>query len=49
MKTISFVIPVFNEEKGIGKIFKALNGFILPLNLKLDKVIFVNENSYEEY
>lgn len=34
----------FNEEKRIGKIFKALNGFILPLNLKLDKVIFVNES-----
>lgn len=45
MKTISFVIPLYNEEQRIGKAFKALNGLVLPVGLKLEKVIFVNDGS----
>ena len=48
MKTISFVIPVFNEEKRIEKTFEALNELILPRGLKLSKIVFVNDGSKDK-
>lgn len=45
MKTISFVIPVYNEEKRLKKAFTALEkGFSFD-GIKLEKVIFVNDGS----
>lgn len=48
MKTISFVIPVYNEEKRIKKTFRALNKLRLPRELRLEKVIFVNDGSSDQ-
>jgi dolichyl-phosphate beta-glucosyltransferase len=45
MKSISFIIPVYNEEERIGKTFKALRELQLPFGLKLQEVIFVNDGS----
>lgn len=45
MKTLSFVIPVYNEEKRIHRTFKALSSVTLPYGLKLEKVVFVNDGS----
>ncbi len=45
MKTISFVIPVYNEEKRLTKTFAALSELALPRGLKLSEVIFVNDGS----
>lgn len=45
MKTISFVIPVYNEEKRLHKTFSALESFVVPEVLKLQEVIFVNDGS----
>lgn len=53
MKSISFVIPVYNEAKRLSKTFKALNELRLPRGpalsgvegLKLKEVIFVNDGS----
>lgn len=45
MKTISFVIPVYNEEKRIGNTIKALMGGVYFAGLKLEKVIFVDDGS----
>lgn len=45
MQTISFVIPVYNEEKRIKKTFQALQELQLPSGLKLEEVIFVNDGS----
>jgi len=45
MKTLSFVIPVYNEEKRLQKTFSALNKFKTPKGLKLQNVIFVNDGS----
>lgn len=45
MKTISFVIPFYNEEKRIKKTIESLlKGFSFA-GLKLEKVIFVNDGS----
>jgi dolichyl-phosphate beta-glucosyltransferase len=44
-KTITFVIPVYNEEDRIGKTFEALRKLRLPRGLKLEEVIFVNDGS----
>ncbi len=45
MKTISFVIPVYNEEKRINKTIKTLlKGFSFN-GLKLEKIIFVDDGS----
>lgn len=43
--TLSFVIPVYNEEKRIDKTFEALDSLVLPRGLRLKKVIFVNDGS----
>ena len=48
MKTISFVIPIFNEEKRINKTFKALKRFKVPEGLKLSEVIFVDDGSEDK-
>ena len=48
MKTISFVIPVYNEQKRITKTFEALKRVKLPLGLKLSEVIFVNDGSTDQ-
>jgi dolichyl-phosphate beta-glucosyltransferase len=45
MKTISFIIPVYNEEQRLSKTFSALNSFVVPEALKLQEVIFVNDGS----
>lgn len=45
MKTLSFVIPVYNEEKRLKKTFKALLGGFSFDGIKLEKVIFVNDGS----
>jgi len=45
MKTISFVIPIYNETPRLQKTFKALRELKLPAQLFLEKVIFVNDGS----
>ena len=45
MKTLSFVIPVYNEENRIGKTLKAIMGGVSFSGLKLEKVIFVDDGS----
>lgn len=45
MKTMSFVIPVFNEEKRIGRTIEALKTLEVPGTIVLEKVIFVNDGS----
>lgn len=48
MKTLTLVIPVYNEEKRIGKTIKALlRGFSFA-DLKLEKVIFVDDGSRDK-
>ena len=44
-KTISFLIPLFNEEKRIYKSISALKNADIPQNLRLEKIIFVNDGS----
>jgi dolichyl-phosphate beta-glucosyltransferase len=44
-KTLSIVIPVFNEEKRVKKAFTELSKLALPRGLKLEEVIFVNDGS----
>jgi len=48
MKTISFVIPVFNEENRLTKTFEALRELQLPRGLSLLEVIFVNDGSTDK-
>ncbi len=48
MKTITFVIPVYNEEKRLDKTIKALKEVKLPAGLKLEKIIFVNDGSTDK-
>lgn len=45
MKTLSFIIPVYNEEKRIHKTFAALQELQLPRGLKLLEIIFVDDGS----
>lgn len=45
MKTISFIIPVYNEEKRLGKTFSALRNLVMPEGYKLEAVIFVDDGS----
>lgn len=45
MKTLSFVIPVYNEEKRLEKTFKALRELRLPSGLQLEKIVFINDGS----
>ncbi len=48
MKTLSFVIPVYNEEKRIGKTIKALQKGFNFNGLKLKEVIFVDDGSTDQ-
>lgn len=45
MKSISFVIPVYNESERLVATFEALKELSLPVGLKLDEVIFVDDGS----
>jgi len=45
MKTVSFVIPVYNEEKRLHKTMGALNTLKLHKDIRLSEVIFVNDGS----
>jgi len=47
MKTISFVIPIYNEEQRLQKTFLALRKFRTPEGLKLQEVIFVDDGSID--
>ncbi len=48
MKTISIVIPVFNEEKRLQKTFDALTTLKLFRGIRLSEVIFVNDGSTDK-
>lgn len=48
MKSISIIIPVFNEEKRLEKTFKALKALSLPRGLRLEEVIFVDDGSTDK-
>ncbi len=48
MKSISIIIPVFNEEKRLTKTFKALYELALPRGLKLEEIIFVDDGSNDK-
>ena len=48
MKSISIIIPVFNEEKRLTKTFKALLELKLPRGLKLEEIIFVDDGSHDK-
>jgi len=45
MKTLSFVIPVYNEEKRIEKTIKALNKGFSFSGIKIEKIFFVDDGS----
>lgn len=45
MKSLSFIIPIYNEEKRFYKTQEALMKLKLPRGLKLDEVIFVDDGS----
>lgn len=47
MKSISFIIPVYNEEKRLPKTFKALRELKIPKGLKLESVVFVDDGSVD--
>lgn len=47
-KTISYLIPVYNEEKRLIKSVVALRNATVPSELKLEKIIFVNDGSTDE-
>lgn len=48
MKTLSIVIPVYNEEERIEKCFQALRKFKPPKEVVVDRVIFVSDGSTDE-
>ena len=48
MKTLSIVIPVYNEEKRLNKTFKALSEGFSFTGIRLEKLIFVNDGSSDE-
>lgn len=48
MKTLSIIIPVYNEESRLVKTFQALSELRLPRGLKLEEVIFVNDGSRDK-
>lgn len=48
MKTLSFVIPVYNEEKRIGETIKALKKEYFFSGIKLEQIIFVNDGSTDK-
>lgn len=48
MKTLSFVIPMYNEQFRLTKTMAALNSFEKPKGITLSEVIFVNDGSTDE-
>ena len=46
--SLSFVIPVYNEEKRLKKTFKALKEANIPSELIVKEVIFVNDGSRDD-
>jgi len=48
MKTLTLVIPVYNESKRLNKTFSTLNKWIVSSGLKLEQVIFVNDGSTDQ-
>ncbi len=46
-KTLTFVIPVYNEETRLSKTFKALLKGISFAGIKLEKIIFVDDGSID--
>lgn len=46
--TLSFVVPMYNEEKRIGKTLKALREFDVPQGVTLEKIIFINDGSQDK-
>lgn len=48
MKTLSLIVPVFNEEKRLGKTFKELKRLSLPQTLQLNEIIFINDGSTDK-
>lgn len=47
MKTISFIIPVYNEKNRLAKTFQALKELKLPKSLLLENIIFVDDGSID--
>lgn len=47
-KTISFVIPVYNEQKRILRTVTALRNAVIPKYLDVEKIIFVNDGSTDD-
>lgn len=47
-KTISFLIPLYNEEKRLIKTVTALRNAVIPQGLRLEKIIFVNDGSCDD-
>jgi dolichyl-phosphate beta-glucosyltransferase len=48
MKTISFIIPVYNEEKRFYKTQEALMKLRMPKGLSLEEIIFVDDGSTDK-
>lgn len=48
MKTLSFIIPVYNEENRIHKTFTALKQLRLNRDLRLVEIIFINDGSTDK-
>lgn len=44
-KTVSIVIPIYNESKRIHRAFSTLTSFVPPKGIKIKSVIFVNDGS----
>jgi dolichyl-phosphate beta-glucosyltransferase len=47
-KTISFIIPLYNEEKRLYKTINALKSAMIPVGLVLEDIIFVNDGSSDD-
>jgi len=45
MTTLTLVIPVYNEQERLQKTFATLNAWRVPVGMKVDRVIFVNDGS----
>lgn len=45
MKTLTLVIPVYNEEKRINETLKSLDSYTPPLGVILEQIRFVNDGS----
>lgn len=45
MKNLDIIIPVYNEALRLKITFQALNSFVPPRGIKINKIIFVNDGS----